>query len=662
MKKFTFLLLLVITILSCKDTRKEIPKIDSGFTNYISGFTTGVISVNSNISIRLMAEVSESLREEIIDQELFEFKPLIKGSIVWVDKRTIEFRPEEILTPGTIYNGKFHLSKLLDVPKHLKSLEFQFQTMQQAVFMNFEGLKSIDEESLQWQQLKGSLKTADYADMESVEKILEAFQNKKSLKINWSHGNKGKTHEFSVDSIFRSEQKEEILLKWNGKIIGSEDRGEEIIDIPPLGDFKLMNLQVTQQPDQFVSLYFSDPVNRNQDLRGLIYLESGESVKLEINGSQVKVYTTVRLQGTHTLIVDEALRNSLDYGLVDGYKRDIVFTSINPDVSLIGDGIILPGSNGLIFPFKAVNLRAVNVKIIKIFEKNVAQFFQVNQYSGNREMSRVGRIILKKEIALISDKAIDYGNWNIFSLDLSNFIETEPGAIYNVSITFNRSQSLYHCPGEINDEDELIPYKEDRELNGYDGPSGGYYYYDYENYVWRDRDDPCTDSYFIYKKNNNDATRNVLASDLGIIAKGGNGTDLFIAVTNLLSAEPMSGVRVEVYNYQNQLMVEKVTDNKGMVNIPLDRKPFLLVAKQGSQRGYLRLDDGSALSMSMFNVGGNKNIRGVKGFLYGERGVWRPGDSLYLTFILEDKNKTLPENHPVRFELYTPENQLYLKK
>ncbi len=662
MKKFVFYFLLVITIISCKDTKKEIPKIDSGFTNYISGFTSGVISVNSNISIRLMEDLSENLREEIIDQELFEFKPLIKGSIIWVDKKTIEFRSEGILTPGTVYNGKFHLSKLLEVPKHLKNLEFRFQTMQQAVFVNFEGLKSIDEESLQWQQLNGSLKTADYANMESVEKVLEAFQNKKSLKINWNHGNEGKIHEFSVDSIFRSEQKEEIVLKWNGKIVGSEDKGEEIVDIPPLGDFKLMNLQVIQQPDQFISLYFSDPVNRNQDIRGLIYLESGETVKLEINGSQVKVYSTTRLQGTHTLVIDEALRNSLDYDLVEGYKRDIVFTSINPDVSLIGDGIILPGNNGLIFPFKAVNLRAVNVKIIKIFEENVAQFFQVNQYSGNREMSRVGRIILKKEIALTSDKPIDYGNWNIFSLDLSNLIETEPGAIYNVSITFDRSQSLYHCPGEINDEDKLTPYKEDRESDRYDEPpSGGYYYDYYEDYVWRDRNNPCTDSYFIYKRSNNNASRNVLASDFGIIAKGGNGTDLFIAVTSLLSAEPMSGVKVAVYNYQNQLMVEKATDNKGIVNIPLDSKPFLLVAKQGAQRGYLRLDDGSALSMSMFDVGGNKNVRGIKGFLYGERGVWRPGDSLYLTFILEDKNKTLPTNHPVRFELYTPENQLYQK-
>ena len=135
-----------------------------------------------------------------------------------------------------------------------------------------------------------------------------------------------------------------------------------------------------------------------------------------------------------------------------------------------------------------------------------------------------------------------------------------------------------------------------------------------------------------------------------------------MAVTSLISSEPISGVEVEIYNYQNQLMEVKQTDQNGMVSIPLEQKPFLLIAKHGTQRGYLRLDDGSALSTSMFDVAGNKNSEGVKGFLYGERGVWRPGDSIYICFVLEDKNEILPDQHPVRFELFTPESQLYLNR
>ena len=50
---------------------------------------------------------------------------------------------------------------------------------------------------------------------------------------------------------------------------------------------------------------------------------------------------------------------------------------------------------------------------------------------------------------------------------------------------------------------------------------------------------------------------------------------------------------------------------------------------------------------------------GIKGYIYGDRGVWRPGDSLFLSFILEDKNNVLPADHPVIFTLYNSKGQLY---
>jgi uncharacterized protein YfaS (alpha-2-macroglobulin family) len=96
--------------------------------------------------------------------------------------------------------------------------------------------------------------------------------------------------------------------------------------------------------------------------------------------------------------------------------------------------------------------------------------------------------------------------------------------------------------------------------------------------------------------------------------------------------------------------------------IDITKKPFLLVAKMGEERGYLKLDDGNSLSLSMFNVSGQRLKKGVKGYIYGERGVWRPGDSLFLSFILEDKNQLLPADQPVVFELFGPDNKVRNKK
>ncbi|MFX8500563.1 MG2 domain-containing protein, partial [Acinetobacter baumannii] len=84
-----------------------------------------------------------------------------------------------------------------------------------------------------------------------------------------------------------------------------------------------------------------------------------------------------------------------------------------------------------------------------------------------------------------------------------------------------------------------------------------------------------------------------------------------------------------------------------------------LIAKKGNEKSYLKLDDGSSLSLSRFEVDGVEVKNGIKGFIFGERGVWRPGDSLFLGCIIEDKDKKLPQEHPVEMELISPKGQLY---
>ena len=80
--------------------------------------------------------------------------------------------------------------------------------------------------------------------------------------------------------------------------------------------------------------------------------------------------------------------------------------------------------------------------------------------------------------------------------------------------------------------------------------------------------------------------------------------------------------------------------------------------RSGGQTGYLRMDGGSALPVAHFDVAGTRSPKGLKGFLYGERGIWRPGDTMHLTFVLLDTTKRLAADHPVRFDLVDPRGQL----
>ncbi len=664
--------LLLLTLVSCGQREKsETPQPSADFTAYVSAYTSGVISSASVIRILLTEDVGDTVAGARADKGLFSFTPSLDGTAYWINPHTLEFRPSQPLPPGTTFRAVFHLGKVMQVPKELRDFPFSFSTFHQGVKVEPGGLRGLSDRDLTWQRFTGTLVTADVAPPARVEQVLKATQDGRTLPIRWEHNERGTRHRFIVDSIRRTEKKEVVILSWDATPLGADDRGSRRIEVPPLNEFRLMNLRTTQEGGQRIDLYFSDPVSTEQQLDGLIYFPDGPEVRLVRSGNIIRVYPSERMVKPATLVILPSLRNILGYRLGQRYTEEITFTSLKPAVEILGKGVILPSSNGLVLPFRAVSLKAVNVKVVKIYEKNIPQFLQVNQFDGSNELRRVGRLILKKEIRLVSDRPIDYSVWNVFSLDLSSLIRPDPGAIYRVTLSFTREQSLYPC-GDVAQEEETetgTPAT-DEEYAVYDGPNSGderYTYYDdydpswnYEEYDWRERDNPCSPSYYMF--NNRSATRNVLASDLGIIAKEGGDKHLLITVTHLVDARPLEGVEVEVYDYQHQLLTSGRTGKDGMVTLTVPRKPFLVVAHWEGQRGYLRIDDGSALPVSMFDVSGVKAPKGVKGFLYGERDVWRPGDSLYLTFILEDRNHVLPPDHPVILEVYTPENRLYLRR
>ncbi len=660
---FTVCLFACFSFTECGSNKTTISNNNPAFTGHISGFTSGLISKTSTIKLRLMEPVSAEIFEANGDLDVFSFNPSISGSTRWVDHQTLEFVPNEKLPSGVHYNVTFDLGQLVDVDNDLQDFNFNFQTLQQAVFFDFNGLKSVNDQDLSWQKALCRIHTADFEDAEIIEEIVNANQKGADLNLIWEHSSDGKTHDFIIDSINRLETAQEVEITWLSAEIGAKENGSEVVSIPPLGEFTITNTTINQHPDQMLTLHFSDPLKNKQSLTGLVrFKEKNVGVRLSIDGNDVNVYPKSRLNGSYTIIVDMGVKNIMNYNLQGQHEQEVTFTSIKPAIEALTDGVILPSTDGLIFPFKAVNLKAVDVKIIKIFEDNIAQFFQVNQFNGSRELSRVGRIIYKEELELITDKAIDFGSWNTFSVDLSNLIEIESGAIYKIQLSFNRAQSVYPCEQEYVAPDQIAGA--DKEMAQYDGPNSYYWdYYDddyYYDYNWQERDDPCKDSY--YRVNNRSISSNVFASDLGIIAKSSSSNNLHVVVTDVKSTDPLNGVDVKVYNYQNQLIKSGQTSSEGIVEIPLNSKPFFLVASKGNQKGYLRLDDGSSLSLSMFDVSGDKVEQGIKGFLYGERGVWRPGDSLYLSFILEDKNDAIAQNHPVVFELFNPENQLFERK
>ena len=642
-------------LLSKEEQKFEAVKINPGFSEYISGYTSGVISSGSAIRVRLSSQIKQEVKPgSSIKGKLFSFQPKIDGKGIWVDQRTLEFRPNAPLKSGQIYKGSFLLNKLVSgIGKDFASFPLQFQIIRQGVRISKVALEPYTHKELKKNKLKGELATADIVDNNTIETMVNASLDGKPMNIKWSHFPSTRKHTFTIDSIVRSQKDKTLVIEYDGSSFNIDVEGEKEVIIPSINSFRLMKMVVLQQPEQHVEIHFSDPLAPKQDFRGLVTIEDRKNLRFIVDGVKLKVYPQKRVSGSKEVEVSRGIRSVSQIKLGSSFSKELTFEAIKPAVRLIGKGVIIPNSNGVHFPFQAVNLSAVDVKIIKIFEDNIAQFLQINRLSGDYQLKRVGRVVASKKVVLTSPNVIDYAQWNTFSLDLDQLIDRDPGAIYRIELSPRKAYSLYPCADEGDDKkDEMQDWDidEEQENSGWDGIEE--YYYD-ENYRWQDRDNPCKYSYYVNKK----VSRNVLASDMGIIAKAGHDNKLHVAITDLHTTKPQGGVIVEIYNYQQQLISKQITDKEGMASLDYSQKPFLLIAKKNEQRGYLKLDDGSSLSLSMFDVSGQKVTKGIKGYIYGDRGVWRPGDTLFLSFILQDRGNLLPEHHPVTMELYNSRGQ-----
>src|SRR3989344_4706960 len=104
------------------------------------------------------------------------------------------------------------------------------------------------------------------------------------------------------------------------------------------------------------------------------------------------------------------------------HSEPLTLNEPKPMVRLKGKGCILPNSNGLIFPFEAISLKAVDVRVIKIYANNVHQFLQVNNLDGEDGLTRVGKIVVEKRINLDYDKKLNLKQWNKHVIDLGKLI------------------------------------------------------------------------------------------------------------------------------------------------------------------------------------------------------------------------------------------------
>ena len=671
-----FLLLMIVSFSSCTRTQKDIIP-SAEYAPYVNAYTGGVISQNSTIRIELTHEQPMVDLNNELKENPFSFSPSLKGKAYWVSNNTIEFVPEEgTLKPGSLYECTFQLGKFVEVDKKLKEFNFSFRVQERNFTLSIEPLPITDAQPDEI-NIKGEICFSDIVKKEEVEKILTVKDgNNKSYPVEIIPTDNLTRYQFCINQVPRDTEDYQLTITANGSPARIDQTQSEEVLIPAKDSFRFLSATRIDEPENGIEVVFSTPLSDTQDLKGLIEIPELSSSVFQIKENRVFIYFEANQLSKLTLNIHEGVKSS--QGKTLGTSHSISFSEINlkPQVEMLTTAAILPDSKSLIIPFRAVNLYAVDLSVIRIFENNVLMFMQTNSLASANELRRSGRLVYKKTLWLGKDTSKDIHNWENYSIDLAGLIRQEPGAIYRVILSFRQEYSAYPCGGVDNQD---IKFADNNTPDGLMKVSGSalseadeavwdtpeaYYYYnggtmDWSVYRWKERDNPCHPSY--YMNSDRAAACNIFASNLGMIVKRNSLNKLWIAVSNILDTNPVGKAQVTVYNFQLQPIGKGETNGEGFVEISSKGTPFIVVAEAEKQKAYVRVVDGEEQSVSRFDVGGKEIQKGLKGFIYGERGVWRPGDTLHISFILEDREKRIPDKHPVALEIYNPKGQFYTK-
>ncbi|MEJ2055532.1 MAG: MG2 domain-containing protein, partial [Calditrichaceae bacterium] len=543
--------------------------------------------------------------------------------------------PNESLPFRAKYKGKLDLNILFPEfkDKNLEDLTFEFEVAGREVESFSSELKLKDENDPKFLILEGRVIFTEPVDFSRVEKASSLYLDNRRITIKWTADENKENYQFITDAFARTKQEKSLKFKLKKDLLDISYDFDKTIPVPSLTDLTVTDIirgEDGAQPD--LKIEFSDELKSDQDIRGFISFQPDLEIKINKMGKTVLIRAPFDFGQTYTLKIKPGIRSRWATTLTKEFSEEVQFDDMLPEMKFVNDGVFLPSSNQKKIAFLTVNIRKVNLYIQRVFESNLGQFLQMENLNGNADrkndfgyqINRVGVKVAQQELQIGETK----NKWLQHELDLKKLIPEGDKGLYLISLSFNKNDMIYDT------SEENLRYRRRHNYDYYNDPASS-------GYIWRHGK--------IYKP--------VILSDIGLLYKRA-GKDQYVFATNIQNAAPLSGVHIQLKTYQHQLIAESYTDGEGKaVFNDIKENIFYVQADKDGQRSVVKPNEMS-WNLSTFDTGGdNGSVNGVRAFMYADRGVHRPGDTIYLSAIIRNEKNTFPKDHPVTLEVKNPKNQ-----
>ena len=333
--------------------------------------------------------------------------------------------------------------------------------------------------------------------------------------------------------------------------------------------------------------------------KGYVLITPEKPIRVEQTGWGLNVYGDFKPGEEFTVEVLKGVPSEDGKKLGEGKTQAVVFPDYEPnlDFKMNGQYLLLDGSQTV--PVETVNIDKVEVSAAKVYDNNLV--FLLNNMGYGSIPEDLGPDTVKKTLE-------------------TKFKRNEKGEVrVNLKDVLGKEATgLYFLTAKAEDPG-----------------------------VWQSE------------------SRLILATDIGIVAKK-SVNDLFVWVNRLSTTDPVAGATVKVFSKKNQQIFEANTDANGFVHFKEadwkgDRIPFVVTAAGAGDLSFIKLEE-TVLSETEFAVDGRPYVSsGYEAFVYGDRNLYRPGETVHIRAILRGRGVSLPGTFPVLCEIKRPDGKVFKK-
>ncbi|MFI5134279.1 MAG: alpha-2-macroglobulin, partial [Chitinophagales bacterium] len=615
--------LLVFFALSCTNLSNTL-KLDH--TNF-----TQEIVPDQNLSFTFASDlVPDSLTQKWDTVPCIKFTPAVNGKFKWDSPNELIFSPEQPFPESADFTAELtdhlfsHSKTKMVLPKE-KLLKFHTPYL---MLGNAQMFYMLSQKNPGAVEIKTNVVFNCKVKPADLKSKLHLFVNEKEVQFNVIGGDP----DYSIGVMtadLRGDSKEDIPLKIQidpglacaGSSYTTKEKMEFTTIIPTKE-----KLMVTQMAAIFlegngqVTVATNQPIV-NENINSLISVNPSVTVTAEKVDNGFVLKGNFEPDKSYAITISKTLKGIFGYALDEDYTQNVSFGEVEPTITFADQKGLYISSRGA--KNLAVNIASVNtvkVQVARIYENNILDFMRAGQSYGDYYDSEGGS----------DNEEYDesrYHDYNYY--DFSNYGDAISEKQYTVSSLPKQGnvRLLNLNPDDL----------------GYSDRFKGIYLVKVQD----------EDRQWLQE------TKIVSLSDIGLIVRQSDD-EVYVFTNSILTTEALSGVKVNFISTNNQNVTSVSTDKDGVAVLKNAKAALgkfnlgMITCSLGDDFNFMILGN-SAVSTSRFEVGGKYlNDAHLDCFIYGDRDIYRPGDSVHMNTIIRTEDWQVMKDVPMKVKLLLP--------